>query len=128
VKPLRGPLVALGIVAFGCSLGPRSPRVLDDHEPIHVYTGPLGHPPALFEEGLAEALAPRGRSFMAPQQSWRDILATPRQPDGIWPAVDHAGGAWFITHLMRRFGPERFRFSNLSSFEGASVTRLLYGW
>jgi hypothetical protein len=51
----------------------RSTRALDGHELIHVYTGPLGHPPAFFEEGLAEALAPEGRSFMAPSSTISSI-------------------------------------------------------
>jgi hypothetical protein len=85
-----------------------SPRVLDGHELVHIYTGPLGHPPALFEEGIAEALAPVGRRFMAPERSWRDILAMPRLPDGAWPDLDYSAGGWFVTHVLRRYGPAPF--------------------
>lgn len=95
----------------------RSPRALEAHELIHVYTAPLGHPPALFEEGIAEALAPEGRRFLAPDRNWRDILAMGRLADGSWPDVNYTAGAWFTTHLLRRFGPKPF----LALYSAAAV-------
>jgi hypothetical protein len=96
--------------AHACALPAdvRSTRALDGHELIHVYTAPLGRPPALFQEGLATALAPEGRAFMAPSQSWREIIASPPLPSGAWPDVDYTGGAWLITYLLRTFGPSPF--------------------
>jgi hypothetical protein len=85
----------------------RSTWTLQGHELVHIYTRPLGSPPALFEEGLAEALSPEGRAFPAPSQSWRDILATPAK-DGAAAVINYSAGGWFVTYLLREFGPAPF--------------------
>jgi hypothetical protein len=79
----------------------QSPLTLDGHELVHVYVRHLGRPPAMFEEGLAEALSPRGRVFSAPTQSWRDVLSTPALAGGVPPPIAYWGGAWFVSHLLR---------------------------
>jgi hypothetical protein len=99
--------------AGGCnsssSAGPdvRSPMPLHGHELVHIYTRALGIPPALFAEGLAEALSPEGRAFPAPSQSWRDILGASSQ-DGLVASIDYWGGGWFVTYLLNKFGPAPF--------------------
>jgi hypothetical protein len=84
----------------------RSTRPLDGHELVHIYTRPLGRPPLLLEEGIAEALSPEGRAFMAPEQSWRDILAV--GPDSPSANLNYTAGAWFVSYLLQQFGPSAF--------------------
>ena len=87
----------------------RSPWTLHGHELVHIYMRPLGRPPALFEEGVAEALSPEGRAFETPpSESWRDILATPAPEDGSVASVDYWWGSWFVSYLLRQFGPAPF--------------------
>jgi hypothetical protein len=86
----------------------QSPLVLDGHELLHAYVRYLGRPPAMFEEGLAEALTPRGRVFAAPVQSWRDVLDTPPLAGGVPPPIAYLGGAWFVAHLLRHQGAGPF--------------------
>ena len=83
----------------------RSQRVLDGHELIHIYTRPLGRPPTLFEEGVAEALSPEGRTFLAPSQGWRDIVGTPHV---YGDRVPYTAGGWFVSYLLQTFGPAPF--------------------
>jgi hypothetical protein len=86
----------------------RSPSTLHGHELVHIYMRPLGRPPALFEEGVAEALSPEGRVFNAPDEGWRDILAAPSPEDGTVDATDYWWGGWFVSYLLRKFGPAPF--------------------
>jgi hypothetical protein len=86
----------------------QSPLVLDGHELVHVYVRHLGRPPAMFEEGLAEALTPRGRVFAAPVQSWRDVLDAPPLAGGVPPPIAYLGGAWFVAYLLRHQGAGPF--------------------
>jgi len=79
----------------------QSPLALDRHELVHVYTRHLGRPPAMFEEGLAEALAPAGRTFGAPTQSWQEVLGAPPLAGGLPADIAYWGGAWFVAHLLR---------------------------
>jgi hypothetical protein len=97
-------------LAVGCSNDHvvQSPLALDGHELVHVYVRHLGRPPAMFEEGLAEALSPRGRVFSAPTQSWRDVLGTPALAGGVPPPIAYWGGAWFVSYLLRQQGPASF--------------------
>jgi hypothetical protein len=84
-----------------------SPRVLDGHELVHVYTRHLGRPPFMFEEGLAEALSSRGRVFWTPSLGWREVLnAAPI--DGVPPRSTYSAGAWFVSYLLRNQGPGPF--------------------
>jgi hypothetical protein len=93
----------------------RSIWTMQPHELVHIYTQHLGHPPALFEEGIAEALSPEGRTFQAPSQSWREILAIPPK-DGVQAPIQYSAGGWFVTYLLQKFGPEA-----LMGFYGAAA-------
>jgi hypothetical protein len=83
----------------------RTTRILDGHELVHVYMRPIGEPSPFFEEGLAEALSPEGRTFVAPDKSWRDIVAVPRGQD---EPLNYTAGGWFVSYLLQTFGPARF--------------------
>ena len=85
-----------------------SPLVLDGHELVHVYVRHLGRPPPMFEEGLAEALTPRGRVFSAPAATWREVLDTAPLAGGVPPPIAYWGGAWFVSFLLRHYGPTSF--------------------
>jgi hypothetical protein len=86
-----------------------SPLILDGHELVHVYVRHLGRPPPMFEEGLAEALTPRGRVFPAPPtETWRDVLDTPPLPGGVPAPIAYWAGAWLTSYLLRTYGPALF--------------------
>jgi hypothetical protein len=95
-------------VACSSERNVQSPLVLDGHELVHVYVRHLGRPPAMFEEGLAEALTPRGRVFPAPTETWRQVLDTPPLAGGVPPPIAYWGGAWLTSYLLRTFGPASF--------------------
>jgi hypothetical protein len=84
-----------------------SALVLDGHELIHAYMDHIGRPPSMFQEGLAEALSPRGNLFPAPSQTWREVLAA-SATNGVPARVAYTGGAWLVSYLLRTFGPARF--------------------
>jgi hypothetical protein len=87
----------------------RSPWTLHGHELIHIYMRPLGRPPDLFEEGVAEALSPEGRTFPPPSENWRDILARPPAESSVTlKSSYYMRSAWFVTYLLRNFGPTPF--------------------
>jgi hypothetical protein len=86
----------------------RSPLALDAHELIHIYTRHLGRPPALFEEGIANALSPAGRFFTAPSKSWQELLALPMLEGGVPPDLDYYAGGWFVSYLLRQYGSPPF--------------------
>jgi len=102
--------------SVGCatpSVDVRSTRVLHGHELIHVYMGPVGEPPLVFSEGIAEALSAEGRTFPAPMPSsgwtWRDSLAAPQyNKDDSLNQIIYDSGGWFVTYLLSNFGPAAF--------------------
>ena len=127
-------------VSVGCVQQPFvfTTEVLDGHELIHVYMGPVGRPPIMFEEGVAEALSPEGRSMPAPMPSsgwtWRDNLAAPQyNTDGSLNLVNYYYGGWFVTYLLRKYGPAAFVAfygavgRNDSADEVARQFRVVYG-
>jgi hypothetical protein len=107
-----------GPTASGCaSHDVRSARPLDGHELVHVYASSFGDPPALFAEGIAEALSPQGRPFPAPARGWRDVLVVPSNDDGSLADINYWAGGWFVTYLLRKAGPEPF----LAFYKGAAL-------
>jgi hypothetical protein len=98
------------LLADACRIGSgiQSPRVLHGHELIHVYTMRLGHPPPMFEEGLAEALSPEGRGFLEPNKTWQEVLGAPPRMDGVPASIAYWGGAWFVAYLLRHHDVKTF--------------------
>jgi hypothetical protein len=88
--------------------GLASVRALDEHELVHAYLRSLGRPPAMFEEGVAEALSPQGRTFVAPTFDWREVLAAPPVQPGVAASVAYWAGGWFVSSLLHDEGPVRF--------------------
>jgi hypothetical protein len=95
-------------VACAGDHGIASARTLDGHELIHAYLRPLGRPPAMLEEGIAEALAPQGRMFVAPREDWRQVLAAPAVEPGVPAPIAYWAGGWFVAYLLRVHGPRPF--------------------
>ena len=128
-----------GDLSSGClisTLDVRSAVALHDHELIHAYMSPLGRPPALFEEGIAEALAPEGRYFWGfTEWNWRDILATPHVANAPPDPDTYSAGGWFVTYLLRQFEPGPFlsfysaagQTTNVSATEIATHFKNAYG-
>jgi hypothetical protein len=98
------------LLADACRIGStvQSPRVLHEHELIHIYTMQLGHPPSMFEEGLAEALSPEGRGFLEPQRTWQEVLGAPTRPGGVPASIAYWGGGWFVAYLLRHHDVQTF--------------------
>jgi hypothetical protein len=87
-----------------------SPLTLHGHELVHIYMsmGSGVRPPGLFEEGIAEALSPERRTFPAPRESWRDIMAIPPPEEESPVPPNYWYGGWFVSYLLRHFGPAPF--------------------
>jgi hypothetical protein len=128
-----------GDFAAGCAFGAldvRSTAALHDHELIHAYMSHLGRPPALFEEGIAEALAPDRWTFAADTEwNWRDILAISRVGHARLDPEIYSAGGWFVSYLLRYFGPGPFlsfysasgQTANVSATEIATHFKTAYG-
>ena len=113
-------------LSWGCatpSLDARSAMALSGHELVHVYMMPLGRPPSLFEEGIAEALAPDGQYFYGQTEwNWRDILATPRVGKDPPSLETYFAGGWFVSYLLRLYGPAPFLTFYRASGQAAKVS------
>jgi hypothetical protein len=97
----------------GCTKIPpevHSPLTLHGHELVHIYMsmGSGVRPPGLFEEGIAEALSPEGRTFPAPRESWREVMAIPPPEEESPVLPNYWSGGWFVSYLLRHFGPAPF--------------------
>lgn len=97
-------------LAAACATGHavQSPLVLHQHELVHVYTRHLGRPPAMFEEGLAEALSPQGRPFVAPILTWQEVLGAPPDAGGVPATIAYWAGGWFVSYLLRHHDVQTF--------------------
>jgi hypothetical protein len=92
----------------GCARGRTivTDRALDHHELIHAYLAPIGTPPPLFREGVAQGIAcgPAAPSAKGPLSPWRTtvVLRAAHQSE-----VYDAGLMLFV-YLVKTFGIERF--------------------
>jgi hypothetical protein len=86
-----------------------SVNLFDEHELVHAYlTGPEV-PPLLFAEGLAQALACRTDRFNFPRVRLDQILVwRPDRANPLAPGDFYDTAAWFVGHLWRKYGGERF--------------------
>jgi len=86
-----------------------STRLFDEHELVHAYLAGAPGPPLLFAEGLAQALACRTERSNFPRVTLDQLLVW--QPDRrslLGPGDFYDTAAWFVGHLWRKHGGERF--------------------
>lgn len=109
---------------FFSSLGIETSQALERHELVHAYLSPLGDSHKLLEEGIAEALSCGSELRTPVDVDWRVAFSARR-----WRTADvdelrklYAAGSWFVAHLLRELGPQRFLrfYSKLQPNEGAS--------
>jgi hypothetical protein len=114
--------------ASGCHEAGRifTAQPLHEHELIHAYLDPLGLPPPLLLEGVAQALGCQGYASLAgsaPPDSWRIA----RRQDA------YVTGPWLVAHLLRKYGPAPFlqlyqgRWFDATSDELARRFEAVYG-
>lgn len=81
-----------------------TPLVLDEHELIHAYLRPVGRPPALLAEGVAQALSCLGLPSEKPDArlEWRDAVARGATRE-VYPLA-----RWFVGYLLSASEPKVF--------------------
>lgn len=92
-----------GACAWGTAVW--SPRPLHLHELVHTYLANVGTPPAIFQEGVAVALACDQVDDAMPGMNWEQAVLSndPLAEPAIYPV-----GSRFVSHLLRRFGGPAF--------------------
>lgn len=90
-----------------------SSRIFHNHELIHAYFEPIGNPPRLYREGIAETIdCTFSRSF-APSEPfrsirWEDLIALPEVPGGTAGLDYYQAAHRFVRELIDRFGMPMF--------------------
>jgi hypothetical protein len=105
-----------------CTLGTRvhTNQILDEHELVHAYLDGTGDPPALFEEGVAEALSCGGALPAKPDPiSWQAALALSRTDPELYQT-----GQWFVGYLLHTYGPEPFLAFYAGDFYDATADQV----
>jgi len=98
-----------GCDALGCTTGNevRSVFPVHSHELVHVYANALGHPPSLFEEGLASVLGCTSEPSTQTMTNVDDVITSAGFEEA--PRADaYATSASFVRHLRDRHGHEAF--------------------
>ena len=97
-------------VTFAATGEVHSTEAFHDHELVHVVAGQLGDPGAFFQEGLAVALAGKGRwqgrspDGLARRAGELDLRAMAAGFDRFDPEVAYPVAGSFVSHLIRTHG------------------------
>jgi hypothetical protein len=75
------------------------------HELVHAYLANVGTPPAIFQEGVAVALACDQVDDEMPSLSWDQAV---RSNDPLNEHAIYTVGSRLVSHLLRRFGAPAF--------------------
>lgn len=120
-----------------CATGPliETLLALDGHELVHSYLSPIGRPPDLLIEGIANALSCAGPPPPeGPVVTWQQALAADAQsPVREERMIPYRSGARFVAHLIVRHGVARFIqlyttvAQNASASTFAETVRRIYG-
>jgi len=81
----------------------------DEHELVHAYLSDGPTPPLPFVEGLAQSLACQTQRFDFPRVTLEQLLVwRPDKVSLLGPDDFYDTAAWFVGHLWRKYGGERF--------------------
>jgi hypothetical protein len=84
-------------------------NLFDEHELVHAYLNGPQVPPLLFAEGLAVALACNTERTSFARVTLEELLAwRPDKADPLAPGDYYDTAAWFVGHLWRTYGSDRF--------------------